>query len=257
MKEQLYTIPLMDALRADDECPFCYIERNLEQHALDYVLGPEVSYMQDHVRAQTDEMGFCREHYMKMFTYGEALGNALILDTHLKKLRIGLKKEMKSYTKIAAPGLGAKIKKDRGAAEGSSNVSRWIRKQEETCYICENIKNNYERYMATFFYLYKRGEDEFMTLLKEKKGLCIHHLADVLDASALYLNEKEQKNLRDLLFKKMDENLERIQDEIDWFEKKFDYRYRDADWKTSKDVLQRGMQKIAGGYPADQPYRKK
>ena len=42
MKEKIYTIPLMDAFRADDECPFCFIERNLEQHAIDFVLGSEI-----------------------------------------------------------------------------------------------------------------------------------------------------------------------------------------------------------------------
>ena len=31
MKETIYTIPVMDAFNADDECPFCYIERKLEQ----------------------------------------------------------------------------------------------------------------------------------------------------------------------------------------------------------------------------------
>lgn len=30
MKEKLYTIPLMDAFKAEDECPFCFVERQLE-----------------------------------------------------------------------------------------------------------------------------------------------------------------------------------------------------------------------------------
>ena len=29
MKEKIYTIPLNDAVNADDECPFCFIEREL------------------------------------------------------------------------------------------------------------------------------------------------------------------------------------------------------------------------------------
>ena len=37
MKEKLYTIPLMDAFKAEDECPFCFVERQLEQHAMDFV----------------------------------------------------------------------------------------------------------------------------------------------------------------------------------------------------------------------------
>ena len=38
---------------------------------------------------------------------------------------------------------------------------------------------------------------------------------------------------------------------------KFDYRNHAADWKNSKDAVQRGMQKLTGGYPADDPYKMK
>jgi len=58
MKEKLYTIPLMDAFKAEDECPFCFVERQLEQHAMDFVLGAGASYMEDDVRAETDKMSF-------------------------------------------------------------------------------------------------------------------------------------------------------------------------------------------------------
>lgn len=257
MKEKLYTIPLMDALRSGDECPFCHIERMLEEHALDHVLGPEVSYMQDHVREQTDQLGFCRDHYKKMFAYGEALGNALILDTHLKKLRKELEHEMKNYSRIGKIGMADRLKKRAADNRENNNVSRWISQKEKTCYICENMRQNYDRYLATFFYLFKKEEKEFMDLLTGGKGLCLHHLSEILDVSAVYLNDQKQKELCDILFRLTNENLERIQEEIDWFEKKFDYRYRDADWKTSKDILQRVMQKIAGGYPADGAYRSK
>ena len=256
MKEQLYTIPLMDAFRAEDECPFCYIERNLEQHALDFVLGSEASYMQEHVREETDKVGFCRKHYHMMFAYGESLANALILDTHLNKLRKELKKECAHFSNKKV-GVVAKVRKDMEIAKGGNNVSQWIHEKENSCYICENIKNNYERYIATFFVLYKKGEKEFLELLKAGKGFCLHHFADVLDAMPLYLNEKQQKELREILFAQMEANLERIQEEIDWFEKKFDYQYKDEDWKNSRDVVQRVMQKVGGGYPADPPYRQK
>ena len=74
MKEKLYTIPLMDAFKAEDECPFCFVERQLEQHAMDFVLGAGASYMEDDVRAETDKMGFCRTHYKKMYDYGNLPG---------------------------------------------------------------------------------------------------------------------------------------------------------------------------------------
>lgn len=257
MKEVLYTIPLMDAFRAGDECPFCYIERNVEQDALDFVLGPEASYMQDHVRAETDKMGFCREHYHKMFTYGETLANALILETRLRTLIGEIKKEMSHYSNVTKTGLMEKLRKDVSAAKDGNNVSRWIHEKGESCYICNHIKRNYERYIATFFVMFKKQDSEFIELVKNGKGLCLPHLADILDAAPLYLNEQEQKQLRDILFPQMEENLDRILEDLDWLEKKFDYRYKDADWKNSRDAVQRAMQKIDSGYPADPPYRQR
>ena len=98
MKEVLYTIPLMDAFRADDECPFCFIERNIEQHAIDFVLGSEASYMEEDIREQTDKIGFCKDHLKKMFTYGNNLGNALIMETHMRRKLTELRNEMKHYS---------------------------------------------------------------------------------------------------------------------------------------------------------------
>ena len=84
-----------------------------------------------------------------------------------------------------------------------------------------------------------------------------HHFADILDMAPLYLSVKEQDELRSILFPQMEENMKRIKEELDWFEMKFDYRYKDADWKTSRDAVQRAMQKVVGGYPADDVYRQK
>lgn len=257
MKEQLYTIPMMDALRANDECPFCFIERSLEQHALDFVIGPEATYMQDDVRAETDQMGFCREHLQKMFTYGNPLASALILDTHWQAKLKELKKEMKNYSGASKVGIVKRLRGGELSSEAHNNVSKWIREGEKTCYVCNHIKMNYDRYVATFLVLFKRGDAEFIELVKNGKGFCLSHLADILDAAPKYLNEKEQQKLRGIIFPQMEENIERIIDELDWFEKKFDYRYKNEDWKTSRDAVQRAMQKIAGGYPADEPYRQK
>ena len=86
MKEQLYTIPLNDAVNAQDECPFCFIHRSIEQDLLDFVLGSGSSYMEADIREQTDKTGFCRYHFQKMFDYGNTLGNAWILKTHYQRM---------------------------------------------------------------------------------------------------------------------------------------------------------------------------
>ena len=86
MKEKLYMIPLNDAVNADDECPFCHIERQIEQDLMDFVLGSGSSYMESDVRDMTDRAGFCRTHFRKMFQYGNTLGNGWILKTHYRRM---------------------------------------------------------------------------------------------------------------------------------------------------------------------------
>ena len=211
--------------------------------------------MQDYVRAETDKIGFCRAHYKKMFQYGETLANALILDTRYRTVIAELKKQLKHYSESSKVGMVDKLRKDTEAVKSSNNVSKWIHETEESCYICNHIKRNYERYIATFFYMYKKHDPEFIELVKNGKGMCLHHFADILDTAPLYLNKKEQAELRGILFPQMEKNMERILEDIDWLEKKFDYCYKDAEWKNSRDAVQRGMQKLTGGYPADAPYR--
>ena len=53
MKEKLYTIEVMDALKAMDECPCCHLERKIEQDTISFVLG--ASYMEDDIRGATDQ----------------------------------------------------------------------------------------------------------------------------------------------------------------------------------------------------------
>ena len=249
MKEKLYTIPLNDAMNAHDECPFCYIERSLEQDLLDFALGACASYMESDVRDMTDKEGFCRTHFKKMFDYGNTLGNGWILKTHYLRLIKEMKQEFKSYSPIKM-SFKDKLKKN----EVSNPIGVWALEKSQSCYICKRYAETYDRYMDTFFYLYKKDSD-FVTKLKESKGFCLPHFGDLLNAAENKLSEKEKQEFFPLVFDLMERNMETLSEDISWLVDKFDYRNKDADWKTSKDAVQRGMQKLTGGYPADPAYK--
>lgn len=249
MKETLYTIPLMDAFHADDECPFCFIERNVEQDLLDFVLGSGSSYMESDVREQTDKAGFCREHFKKMFDYGNTLGNGWILKTHY----IEMNKELKKQIKMFAPSKSSLFSKKKANEEGNS-ISAWVKERDKSCYICKRFKDTYDRYLDTFFFIYKKDE-ELKNILKQSKGLCLHHFGDIMAMSDKQLNDKQKEEFYPILFDVMEKSMERVGEDVAWLVEKFDYRNKDADWKNSKDAVQRGMQKLRGGYPADPVYK--
>ena len=154
MKEKLYTIPLNDAVNAGDECPFCYIERNVEQDLMDFVLGSCASYMESDVREDTDREGFCRTHMKKMFDYGNTLGNGWILKTYYKKLLSEMDGEFRHF-KPQKQSMGDKLRK----IAPKNSVADWVQKKESTCYICDRFQKEYQRYLDTFFYLYEKDPD--------------------------------------------------------------------------------------------------
>ncbi len=255
MKEQLYTIPLNDAVDAGDECPFCFIERAVEQDLLDFVLGSSASYMESDVRDMTDRAGFCRPHFQKMFDYGNTLGNAWILKTHYRRM-IG---EFREQTKNFTPGklsFKEKLMRSKADAENASALGNWVRRKEESCYICNQFRDTYARYLDTFFYLYKQ-DDAFRKKVADSKGFCLTHFGDLCDAAETKLSDKEKEDFYRMLLPLMDRNLERLAEDVSWMVEMFDYRNQNADWKNSRDAIQRGMQKLKGGYPADGPYKMK
>ena len=236
MKEKLYTIPVNDAVAANDECPICNAERSLEEDAIEYAIGPGASYMESDIREMTDKTGFCRRHFQMMYKYGNSLGNALILTSHVHKVSEDIKKEMKNY-RGAKGGLFSK--------GGTSNVEEYINSLTGKCFVCDYYRDTYKRYIATFFYLYEK-DTEFREKIKSGKGFCLPHMGELLHEAPGYLKGKLLDDFTSELFEIQSRNLDRIEEDISWFVEKFKYENQDKDWKESKDAIPRTIQKLTG-----------
>ena len=255
MKEQLYTIPVNDAFDAHDECPFCFIEREIEQHLLDYVLGSSASYMEPDTRAATDKAGFCREHLEKMFHYGNTLGNAWILKTHYEQMLREMEQQFSKHTPKKA-SFKTKLMGTSKHTISENTVVQWLQDKKDTCYICSRKEDLFQRYLHTFFYLYKE-EPEFRSKFEHSNGFCLHHLQDLLIAADKELNASQLETFYTTVESLMISNFTRVHSDISWMISKFDYQNKDADWKNSKDAIQRGMQKLKSGYPSDPHFQGK
>ena len=254
MKEKLYTMELTDAVKAGDECLFCWLERKLEQENLEFVLGS--SYMEGDIREETSIKGFCRHHTKMMYDYGNSLGNAWIMKSRLEYVNREWKKQMAQDMPGKKAGFFRRLGKssDTKTQEAVSTAVAWIRLEEEHCYVCSRMKKIYGRMLDTFVYLLK-AEPEFGRLLMESKGFCLPHFADILHVCYEKLKSEEQQVWIPKLRQLMETNLNRVQEDIDWMIEKYDYRNQDADWKQSRDAVQRTMQKLVGSHPADPVFK--
>ena len=247
MKETIYTIPLNEAFETTDECPFCHLERMTEQRTIKYVLGPGASYMEPDVRLATDREGFCGAHFKKMYDYGNSLGNALIMQTYFVSMFEEMVAEMDRFQKP-----GKRVIFAKKPTEESSLVT-WMRTKQSTCYICNKLEYNMDRYYATFYQLIK--DQEFRSKVENSKGFCMRHFLALMEKATTELPNSQIDWFYDTVFTLMRANLARVKGDLDWFVDKFDYRNSAADWKNSRDAVSRTMQKLQGIYPADPPYK--
>lgn len=247
MKETIYTIPLNEAFETTDECPFCHLERMTEQRTIKYVLGPGASYMEPDVRLATDKEGFCGAHFKKMYDYGNSLGNALIMQTYFVSMFEEMVAEMDRFQRPGKRGLFTKKPTDE------SGLVTWMRNKQSSCYICNKLEYNMQRYYSTFYQLIK--EEEFRTKVESSKGFCMRHFLALMEKAPAELPNGQIDWFYDTVFTLMRANLARVKGDLDWFIDKFDYRNASADWKNSKDAVSRTMQKLQGIYPADPPYK--
>ncbi|HHX18383.1 MAG TPA: ABC transporter substrate-binding protein [Clostridium sp.] len=253
MKEKIYTIPVTDAFKNDCECPMCILEKKLEDENVEYILGPFL--MEPEGRMQTNKEGFCQKHFEMLYnTQANRLGLGLIVDTHLceqndilKKLYDKNEEILRKDSEISMiKNLSGKITSKQ--TESKKFVASLIEKLDElanSCTICNRLNKTMDRYVDVILYLYFK-EDDFKNLFDSQKGFCLKHLKLLLEGTKKYLPPKETAIFINKLMSIQIQNMERIQEEVNWFTKKFDYRYNDAPWNNSKDALLRSIQKLVG-----------
>ena len=227
MKERIYSIPLTDALNENCDCVMCALERKLENDAVEYFMG--ASKMEPDVRIMTNKKGFCRRHLHIMEESGGTLGLALMLDTHLNELRGRIEKKGKG-------GLFAAKKSAEALCEELSKII-------DGCVVCDKLESHLFDAAANLVYLWDK-EPDFRRKLEASKGLCLPHMLLVLKAAGSELGGKRLDEFVDFIVTTQNEKLETLNEDVNWFTKKFDFNHKDDDWKNSKDAVPRAVNKL-------------
>ena len=231
MREEIYMIPVNDGVDAGGECPFCAMYDKLEADVIKQIMGS--AYMDEDVRQKSDELGFCKTHIRRLYNMRNSLGVALMMHTHLKKVL----KDIES--------LGKPEKKSFFGKKEDDAFETYRNKKNSSCYICDKIELSLKRYEETFVALWKK-DDSFREKLLASKGFCVEHYLRIMTVARKKLSEKDFERFFEEMTKLFSDNMARVDADIDWFEKKFDYRYSGESWKNSKDALPRTILKAMG-----------
>ena len=235
MRQHIDTIPVWDAYKEDCECPLCLLEDTNERNYVDAFMGGSV--MEPDVRVEVNKKGFCGRHFKLMLNNNNRLGVALMAHTYLKETmaRLG---EAKMAVNEAPVKSGFFSRKAPSAGQDLSSVT-------DSYILCDRLNETMNRYVYTLVYMWKH-EASFRGTFNRSKGLCLKHYAAVLKEAGEQLSGMELKTFTDELNKLEMENLARLEKEIEWFTLKFDHKNADKPWGTSKDSLDRTVQKLRG-----------
>lgn len=242
MKETIYTIPVTEAFETPCECPLCILESRFEKECVDYFLGP--SLMEPENRIETNQSGFCGRHFTQMYnTQTNRLGLGLILHTYMTEQN----KQMQKISAAAGP-IKKKSLFSSSSGEGGKAAERmlkYLQERAKECCICKKLDFTMDRYIEVIVHLYF-SEKDFRSKFDGGMGFCLPHLQRLIEGSQKYLPAGKQNVFLEALLKLQAENLKRIEDEVEWFTKKFDYRNQDAPWGNSRDAVARGIKKMTG-----------
>ena len=242
MKEKIFTIPVNDACDSECECPICAMYTTLEDNAVEYAMGP--SYMEDDIRAKTDELGFCQKHIRQVYEMENRLGFALVMKTHMDRVIYDIKQ-------LAGEPVKGKTLFNKGK---QLSVSDYTKKLECSCFVCDKINNTFERYIDTIMYLYKQDES-FRKKYAGSRGFCVSHYGMLVDAAAKGLSGEVYERFIKETNGAFISGLERVRDDVEWFVNKFDPKYANEPWKNAKDSLPRAITKVASLLP-EEPKKK-
>jgi len=249
MKYKLETIPVWDALKEDQECLLCFLQNKMEDYYLNYYLGSSV--MNPETRVVVNQKGFCPDHYRGLEAKKKAHGLGLMTHTHLcesDKALLPLLKDLQKKAQKSATRGGGGAKK--ALQKSREQLTKWLKEKEESCLVCEGLNRTMKRYAFTIAWLWK-DDSEFQQAFRESRGLCLHHLPLQMDLAAETLKEQELGDFLAALAEIEQKAMERLEGEILWFTQKFDAQNSDKDWGTSKDALQRTVQKLIGPIKKD------
>lgn len=238
MKEKIYTIPINESFDQDLECPFCFIEKNLETDAVKYALG--AAMMEPDYRINSNDKGYCNKHFSMMIAQPNKLSLALVLETHVAEIINKLEKHQAVSKQTGKKSGLFGNKKNNPYISSLINECTQI---QSSCVICQKINDELKRYTEVFFYMWEKDAELKNKVLKSK-GFCMKHFNHLCEESLKHLKNPEEFIAE--AYNLQIHNLKRIKEDIHKFTLKFDYRNKDMELGTAEDAPLRAIEKLRG-----------
>ncbi len=224
-----------DAYAQSGECPLCTLREAAEAT---YLLSFQRSrVMEPNVRVQTNAIGFCPDHYGKLYRGENKLGLGLVVHTHLQETLPGIRAAME---RIAAPGTG------RRAQERIAEAAESLGDLRDRCFICDMLRTDIDRYIFTILYLWSK-DPEFPSRFRASRGFCLGHFLDTLRAAPRLLRGDRAQRWTSEAVGLMVSSFEGLEKDLFSFTQLYRSENTSLGTDGERTALGRTLQKLAGG----------
>lgn len=249
MQYHLDTIPVWEAMEWKGECPLCSLERKTEVEEIERTLGASV--MEPDVRIRFNERGVCGKHQQMLFAQQNKLGHALLMDSRVKAQLAALQ-TLQKKVENAQPARRSLF----GKGTSVNVITDELKALQAHCVVCEAVNTHMRRYRDTFLHLWKTNSD-FRAAWKQSNGVCLPHLQALLETSGEVLSAEQQNEFTAEALAFLTERLANDEKDLDWFTRKFDYRFQAEPWGESKTAVERAVNRLRGWCVGSEPYPQK
>ncbi len=203
------------------DCPLCEIQKKVEEQFINEFLND--ACMDESSRLRVKKLGFCEEHYEKLFKGQNKLSLALEIKTRLDKY----------FEEIKATSSTSKAKKQ----------AKFIEHQSKTCVICDLLNESMIKYYKTIAEMFY-NEKNFIDVLCKQKGFCLPHYKKLIEYSSYAsLGRKNYVNVISMIEQN---SLKHLIDDLQFFCDKHDYRNQNLPFGNSEQALLKAKQKLFG-----------
>lgn len=238
MDETIYTIAINDAFEAASACPFCQLEQAYEKELLKYYLGPAL--MEPAVRMKSNASGFCKTHFYKLAHSGlNSLGLALMLQSHLDMRKLLLRGQLRDLSQNSVKTRFTRSKRIK------TDAIREALHNDKSCLCCASLQERMNHYYNSVLHMYEKDEN-FKQRFRNLKELCIPHAAELSVTAAVKLKENERSKLEESIAEVLEKQIKKLEDDLQWFVNKHDYRKLDAPWGDSREAIIKTISLLQG-----------
>jgi hypothetical protein len=225
MKIDICTIPVNKVFETKDGCPICRMRAELEERALDFVMG--AAMMEPDVRHETNRFGFCPTHFSMMAARGNRLSLALMLESHLIEIE---NKVFEAHKPSLLRGPAARAQE---SAEDARQIAR-------SCYVCDRTALSLDNVLDTFFKMWKK-EPEFRASVAEQPCYCLQDYALLLSKGQDALDKKSFPEFYEAVSGVARSGLVQLREDISGFVKMYDYHNSGADFGSLRDAVKNAI----------------